>query len=105
MVLIWKIPVPRDRADAYGPRPPYVLPRTFDCARADGCLYDAAELDRFFDTPFPPTVYLGWQISTRTSTRAARLAYGAVMEASADRIGKLAARPMRGPEPPAFRRR
>jgi hypothetical protein len=34
----------------------------------------------------------------------APLAYGALVEASVERLGKLAGRPMRGPEPPPFRK-
>ncbi len=37
-------------------------------------------------------------------TPGAPLAYGARVEAAIDRLGKLAGRPMRGPEPPPFRK-
>lgn len=38
-------------------------------------------------------------------TSGAPLAFGALVEAAIDRLGKLAGRPMRGPEPPPFRQR
>ncbi|UQA62297.1 fumarylacetoacetate hydrolase family protein [Polyangium aurulentum] len=86
----------RVRARAGGDWTDLPAPRAKDLAMAEAIAFVSGHV-----TLAPGDVIAGPHLGAC----GARLAYGAVMEVSADRIGKLGARPMRGPEPPSFRRR